>query len=133
MDTLHNMDYSLLYYELWLLSIIHIVLWQKEKCWSYFYTRVFFILFHESKNLTTINWNIAVILCLTGMHVLASFDYHIIFTTYYLINIILCFKLILSVILGYFTLFAFLTTFCWLNVICFDIYWMLRYVNYVPR
>ncbi|XP_060860065.1 probable G-protein coupled receptor Mth-like 11 isoform X1 [Metopolophium dirhodum] len=29
----------------------------------------------------------------------------------------------------YFTLFAYLTTFCWLNVICFDIYWKMRYNN----
>ncbi|XP_003242502.2 G-protein coupled receptor Mth2 [Acyrthosiphon pisum] len=31
------------------------------------------------------------------------------------------------VLYGYFTLFAVLTSICWLNVICFDIYWMLRY------
>eukprot|EP00102_Acyrthosiphon_pisum_P020376 XP_016657586.1 PREDICTED: G-protein coupled receptor Mth2 isoform X1 [Acyrthosiphon pisum] len=31
------------------------------------------------------------------------------------------------VLYGYFHLFAYLATFCWLNVICFDIYWMLRY------
>ncbi|XP_026821272.1 probable G-protein coupled receptor Mth-like 3 [Rhopalosiphum maidis] len=37
------------------------------------------------------------------------------------------------VFFGYFTLFAFLTTFCWLNVICFDIYWMLRYNNSINR
>ncbi|XP_060857061.1 G-protein coupled receptor Mth2-like isoform X2 [Metopolophium dirhodum] len=30
------------------------------------------------------------------------------------------------VLYGYFTLFAVLTSICWLNVICFDIYWMLR-------
>ncbi|XP_060857059.1 G-protein coupled receptor Mth2-like [Metopolophium dirhodum] len=34
---------------------------------------------------------------------------------------------------GYFHLFAYLTTFCWLNVICFDIYWMLRYNNSINR
>eukprot|EP00102_Acyrthosiphon_pisum_P007415 XP_003242354.1 PREDICTED: uncharacterized protein LOC100568757 [Acyrthosiphon pisum] len=28
---------------------------------------------------------------------------------------------------GYITLFVFLSTLCWLNVICFDIYWMIRY------
>ncbi|XP_060857062.1 G-protein coupled receptor Mth2-like isoform X3 [Metopolophium dirhodum] len=32
------------------------------------------------------------------------------------------------VLYGYFTLFAVLTSICWLNVICFDIYWMLRFV-----
>ncbi|XP_016658561.1 G-protein coupled receptor Mth [Acyrthosiphon pisum] len=34
---------------------------------------------------------------------------------------------------GYFLLFAILTTCCWLNVICFDIYWMLRYNNSTNR
>ncbi|CAI6356682.1 unnamed protein product [Macrosiphum euphorbiae] len=33
------------------------------------------------------------------------------------------------VLFGYITLFVFLSTLCWLNVICFDIYWMLR--NYI--
>ncbi|XP_060857066.1 G-protein coupled receptor Mth2-like isoform X2 [Metopolophium dirhodum] len=31
------------------------------------------------------------------------------------------------VLYGYFQLFTYLASFCWLNVICFDIYWMLRY------
>ncbi|XP_003242344.1 uncharacterized protein LOC100574667 isoform X1 [Acyrthosiphon pisum] len=31
------------------------------------------------------------------------------------------------VLFGYITLFVFLSTLCWLNVICFDIYWMIRY------
>ncbi|XP_050529089.1 probable G-protein coupled receptor Mth-like 3 isoform X2 [Daktulosphaira vitifoliae] len=35
--------------------------------------------------------------------------------------------------IGYVTLFAFLASFCWLNVICFDIYWTLRYTNTVRR
>ncbi|XP_016658565.1 G-protein coupled receptor Mth isoform X2 [Acyrthosiphon pisum] len=35
----------------------------------------------------------------------------------------------LCIPIGYFFLFAILTTCCWLNVICFDIYWMLRYNN----
>ncbi|XP_060856632.1 probable G-protein coupled receptor Mth-like 3 [Metopolophium dirhodum] len=39
----------------------------------------------------------------------------------------------LCILSGYFTLFAFLTSFCWLNVICFDIYWMLRYNNSISR
>ncbi|CAI6350874.1 unnamed protein product [Macrosiphum euphorbiae] len=37
----------------------------------------------------------------------------------------------LCILFGYFMLFATLTTCCWLNVICFDIYCMLRYVNYI--
>ncbi|XP_050434181.1 G-protein coupled receptor Mth-like [Adelges cooleyi] len=36
-------------------------------------------------------------------------------------------------VLGYVTLFAFLAAFGWLNVICFDIYWVLRYTNSVHR
>ncbi|CAI6356216.1 unnamed protein product [Macrosiphum euphorbiae] len=31
------------------------------------------------------------------------------------------------VLFGYITFFVFLSTLCWLNVICFDIYWMIRY------
>ncbi|XP_016662688.1 G-protein coupled receptor Mth-like isoform X2 [Acyrthosiphon pisum] len=34
---------------------------------------------------------------------------------------------------GYFSLFTTLTTCCWLNVICFDIYWTLRYNNLTNR
>ncbi|CAI6352445.1 unnamed protein product [Macrosiphum euphorbiae] len=34
---------------------------------------------------------------------------------------------------GYFTLFTYLTSYCWVNVICFDIYWMLRYNNSINR
>eukprot|EP00102_Acyrthosiphon_pisum_P018925 XP_016656135.1 PREDICTED: G-protein coupled receptor Mth2-like isoform X2 [Acyrthosiphon pisum] len=34
---------------------------------------------------------------------------------------------------GYFSLFTTLTTCCWLNVICFDIYWTLRYNNSTNR
>ncbi|XP_003242341.1 G-protein coupled receptor Mth2 [Acyrthosiphon pisum] len=30
-------------------------------------------------------------------------------------------------LIGYITLFVFLSTLCWLNVICFDIYWKIRY------
>ncbi|KAL4103466.1 hypothetical protein QTP88_018843 [Uroleucon formosanum] len=37
------------------------------------------------------------------------------------------------IIKGYFTLFAYLTTFCWLNVISFDIYWTVRYNNNINR
>ncbi|CAI6354342.1 unnamed protein product [Macrosiphum euphorbiae] len=33
----------------------------------------------------------------------------------------------ICVLYGYFTFFSILTSLCWLNVICFDIYWMLRY------
>ncbi|XP_008181207.1 G-protein coupled receptor Mth2 [Acyrthosiphon pisum] len=39
----------------------------------------------------------------------------------------------LCIAFGYITLFATLTTCCWLNVICFDIYWMLRYNNLTNR
>ncbi|CAI6344034.1 unnamed protein product [Macrosiphum euphorbiae] len=39
----------------------------------------------------------------------------------------------LCILFGYFMLFATLTTCCWLNVICFDIYWMLRYNNSTNR
>ncbi|XP_008189989.1 G-protein coupled receptor Mth isoform X2 [Acyrthosiphon pisum] len=34
---------------------------------------------------------------------------------------------------GYLAFFSTLTTCCWLNVICFDIYWMLRYSNSINR
>ncbi|XP_060869452.1 probable G-protein coupled receptor Mth-like 6 isoform X2 [Metopolophium dirhodum] len=34
---------------------------------------------------------------------------------------------------GYFAFFATMTTCCWLNVICFDVYWMLRYNNSINR
>ncbi|XP_016657295.1 G-protein coupled receptor Mth2-like isoform X2 [Acyrthosiphon pisum] len=34
---------------------------------------------------------------------------------------------------GYFLLFSCLTSFCWLNVICFDIYWTIRYNNSINR
>ncbi|XP_060869450.1 G-protein coupled receptor Mth-like [Metopolophium dirhodum] len=34
---------------------------------------------------------------------------------------------------GYFAFFATMTTCCWLNVICFDVYWMLRYNNLINR
>ncbi|XP_016657336.1 uncharacterized protein LOC100166298 isoform X2 [Acyrthosiphon pisum] len=33
----------------------------------------------------------------------------------------------MCVIFGYISLFVFLSTLCWSNVICFDIYWMIRY------
>ncbi|CAI6356357.1 unnamed protein product [Macrosiphum euphorbiae] len=50
-----------------------------------------------------------------------------------IIDNILLFNPPFGVLFNYFNLFAMLTTCCWLNIICFDIYWMLRYSNSINR